>query len=69
MELELIDEIGGVHAALKHLEAELDLGEGEYRLGYYPDWYMLFLMALEDMSETNLRAVWDYAVLTWLLFR
>jgi protease-4 len=57
LELELIDQIGGVYAALRYLERELELSPHEYRLRYYPDWSMLFRQALEDMRETNLKGL------------
>jgi protease-4 len=69
LELDLIDEIGGVYSALKFLEAELELSAEEYRLRYFPDWRMLLLMALEEMQETSLTAPREYALLSRLLFR
>jgi protease-4 len=54
LELELIDEIGGVYAALKFLEAELELGPEEYQLRYYPDWTMLLRLVLQEMEQTRL---------------
>jgi protease-4 len=68
LELELIDEIGGVYSALKFLEQQLELSAEEYRLRYYPDWRMLLLMALEQLQENSLTAR-DYALLSRFLFR
>ena len=58
LELELIDQIGGVYSALNYLEQELELSEEEYRLGYYPDWNMLFLLALRELREDRIKAPW-----------
>jgi protease-4 len=69
LELDLIDEIGGVYAALKFLEAELKLSPEEYRLRYFPDWSMLFMMALEQIQETSLPALGENPLLSRLLFR
>jgi protease-4 len=68
LELELIDEIGGVYSALKYLEEELQLSEEEYRLRYYPDWNMLFLMALQELRKDRVRLSRDYSGLARLLF-
>jgi protease-4 len=67
LQLDLIDEIGGVYSALKFLEAELDLSAGEYRLRYFPDWGMLLRMVLEQMQETSLSTVREHVLLPWLL--
>ena len=56
LELELIDQIGGVYSALNYLEQELELSEEEYRLRYYPDWNMLFLLALRELREDRIKA-------------
>jgi len=69
LELDLIDEIGGVYSALRFLEAELELSSEEYRLRYYPDWSMLLRMALEEMQETSLTATAERVLLSGLLFR
>jgi protease-4 len=66
-DLDLIDRIGGVYAALKFLEEELDLSAEEYRLRYFPDWGMLLQMALEEM--TDLSALRDYALLSRFVLR
>ncbi len=71
LELELIDEIGGVYSALNYLEQELELSEGEYRLRYYPDWRMLFLLTLRELRELRedrMRLSRDYSGLVRLLF-
>jgi protease-4 len=67
LELELIDQIGGVYSALKYLEAELQLSEEEYRLRYYPDWNMLLLLALQELREDRLSLSRDYGGLARLL--
>jgi protease-4 len=54
LELELIDEIGGVYSALSYLEGELKLSAGQYWLRYYPDRYMFFLWALQALREEGL---------------
>jgi protease-4 len=69
LELDLIDEIGGVYAALKFLEEELELSAEEYRLRYFPDWSMLLRMALEEIQETGLSASREHALLSRFLFR
>jgi protease-4 len=69
LELDLIDEIGGVYSALKFLEAELELSADEYRLRYFPDWNLLFSMALEEMQEASLPELGEYPLLSRLLFR
>jgi protease-4 len=68
LELGLIDEIGGVYSALNHLEQELELSEEEYRLRYYPDWKMLFLLALRELREDRVGLSRDYSGLARLLF-
>jgi protease-4 len=55
LELELIDQIGGVYSALEYLEEELELSEEEYRLRYYPDWNMLLLMVLQELREDRVK--------------
>ena len=55
LELELIDQIGGVYSALEYLEEELELSEEEYRLRYYPDWNMLLLLALQELREDRVK--------------
>jgi protease-4 len=69
LELDLIDEIGGVYSALRFLEQQLGLSAGEYRLRYFPDWSMLLRMALEEMGETSFTALWDSAFLAGFMFR
>ncbi|UCF96316.1 MAG: S49 family peptidase [Spirochaetaceae bacterium] len=69
LELDLIDELGGVYLAIKYLEEELDLSEEEYRLRYYPDWSMLLRMALEELEGSNLSAPRAYRLLSRFLFR
>jgi protease-4 len=69
LELDLIDEIGGVYAALKFLEKELELSAEEYRLRYFPDWTMLLRMVLEEIQETSLSASREHALLSRFLFR
>ena len=69
LELDLIDEIGGVYAARKFLEAELDLSAGEYRLRYFPDWGMILRMVLEQMQETSLSTPWRHARAARFLYR
>jgi protease-4 len=54
LELELIDEIGGVYSALSYLEEELDLSAGQYWLRYYPDRRMLLLWALQALREEGI---------------
>jgi protease-4 len=51
LELKLVDEIGGVYQALRHLEQKLNLTEGDYRLVYYPDWRALLALALQNLEE------------------
>jgi len=69
LELDLIDEFGGVYSALKFLEQQLELSTEEYRLRYYPDWNMLLRMALEEIQETDLAALREHALLSRFLFR
>ena len=57
LELDLIDQIGGVYSALKFLEDELELSADEYRLRYFPDWNMFLRMVLEQMQESSLPAL------------
>ena len=70
LELDLIDQIGGVYSALKFLEAELDLSAEEYRLRYFPDWNMLLRMVLEEMQQSSLPALRfrEYALPARLLY-
>jgi protease-4 len=67
LELQLIDEIGGVCSALEFLEGELELSADEYRLRYFPDWSMLLSMALEEMRETSFASLGEYLLLSKLL--
>ena len=67
LELELIDQIGGVYSAQKYLEQELELSEEEYRLRYYPDWNMLFLLALQELREDRVGPARGYSGLGRLL--
>ena len=69
LELDLIDEIGGVYAALQFVEAELKFSPEEYRLRYFPDWSMLLRMALEQMQESALPPLKEHAFLSRLLLR
>jgi protease-4 len=69
LELDLIDEIGGVYSALKFLEAELDLSAEEYRLRYYPDWSMFLRMALEQIQDTRLSTHGHHPLAARFLFR
>jgi protease-4 len=57
LELDLIDQIGGVYSALKFLEDELGLSADEYRLRYFPDWNMLLRMVLGQMQGNSLPAL------------
>jgi len=71
LELDLIDQIGGVYSALKFLEDELALSAEEYRLRYFPDWNMLLRMVLGQMQESSLPALRlrEYALPARLLSR
>jgi len=53
LELNLVDEIGGVYQALRYLEDRLDLDPEGYVLEYYPDRSMLFLLALQKLRENG----------------
>jgi len=53
LELELIDQIGGVHAALQYLERELGLSPGQYDLRYYPEWNMLLRLILQELGTSG----------------
>lgn len=68
LELDLIDQIGGVYSAMKYLEQALKLSEGEYRLRYYPDWNMLLLLALRELREDRAGLSREYSGLVRLLF-
>jgi protease-4 len=67
LEIDLIDEIGGVYSALKFLESELQLSPDEYRLRYFPDWSMLLSLVLEQMQETRFPVLREYVLLSKIL--
>jgi protease-4 len=69
LELGLVDEIGGVYSALSYLEQELGLARQQYRVRYYPDWQMLFRMALQELREEGAQVSGDLLRLMRLLAR
>jgi protease-4 len=57
LELNLVDEIGGLWQALRYLEGDLGLEPDDYTLRYYPDQRTRVLLALQQLQQGLVRSL------------